>query len=115
MKQIIINLLSNAMEFTPVGGQVSVRARLDDKSNVEVSVVDTGIGIAAKDFQKILQPFGQVAESFKRDHGGTGLGLPICKSLMELHGSTLCIESEVDKGTTVTVRFPPERTIQMLG
>ena len=112
VKQIIINLLSNAIKFTPEGGQVSVAARLDDNSGMEVTVSDNGIGIAAEDIPKVLQPFGQVAESLRRDHGGTGLGLPICKALMELHGGSLDIESEIDTGTTVTVRFPPERTIQ---
>ena len=75
VKQIIINLLSNAIKFTPEGGQVSVAARLDDNSGMEVTVSDNGIGIAAEDIPKVLQPFGQVAESLRRDHGGTGLGL----------------------------------------
>lgn len=80
-------------------------------SCIEISVSDTGVGIDSKDIPKVLQPFGQVAESHNRCHEGTGLGLPICNSLMELHGGTLEIESELGIGTTVTVRFPPERTI----
>ena len=115
LKQIIINLLSNAVKFTPAGGQVLVHVRLNDKSCVEISVTDTGVGIAAKDIPKVMQPFGQVASSQTRSHEGTGLGLPICKSLMEIHGGTLNIESEVGKSTTVTVKFPPERTVQMQG
>jgi len=112
LKQIVINLLSNATKFTPEGGRVTVSARLDDNSGMKISVTDTGIGIAAEDIPKTLKPFGQVADSHIRNQGGTGLGLPICKSLMELHGGSLDIESELGKGTTVTIRFPPERTVQ---
>jgi len=111
VKQILLNLLSNAVKFTPDGGQVTLDARVDDDSCIEISVSDTGVGIDSKDIPKVLQPFGQVAESHNRCHEGTGLGLPICNSLMELHGGTLEIESELGIGTTVTVRFPPERTI----
>lgn len=111
VKQILLNLLSNAVKFTPDGGQVIVNTRVDDASCIEVSVSDTGIGIDSKDIPKVLQPFGQVAESHNRGHEGTGLGLPICNSLMELHGGTLEIESELGTGTTATVRFPLERTI----
>jgi len=113
VKQIVINLLSNAIKFTPAGGQVTVDARLNENSCMEIVVADTGIGIAAKDIQKVLQPFWQVAESQNRRHSGTGLGLPICKSLVELHSGDLTIDSEIGKGTTVTVSFPLERTIQL--
>ncbi|MGF1592446.1 MAG: sensor histidine kinase [Kiloniellaceae bacterium] len=111
VKQIILNLLSNAVKFTPEGGQVTVGARVDAESCLRISVADTGIGIAARDIPKALQPFGQVAESHSRGHEGTGLGLPICNSLMHLHGGTLEIASEPGIGTTVTICFPPERTI----
>jgi len=110
VKQIILNLLSNAVKFTSPGGRVTVGARVDAQSCIRISIADTGIGIAAKDIPKALLPFGQVAESYRRGHEGTGLGLPICHSLMNLHGGTLAIESELDVGTTVTIRFPPERT-----
>jgi PAS domain S-box-containing protein len=113
VKQIILNLLSNAVKFTPAGGEVTLNASVEDGSCIQVSVRDTGIGISAGDIPKILQPFGQVAESHSRGHEGTGLGLPICNSLMALHGGTMQIESEVGVGTTVALRFPPERTLRI--
>ena len=74
--------------------------------------IDAGIGIADKDIPKIMAPFTQVAGSLSRNHDGTGLGLPICKSLLDLHNADLNITSEVGKGSIVTVSFPPERTVQ---
>ncbi|MAF95133.1 MAG: hypothetical protein CMM60_05195 [Rhodospirillaceae bacterium] len=112
VKEIVINLLSNAIKFTPNGGQVTASAEHVKRNGVVIRVTDTGIGIAAKDIPKVMEPFGQIAESQKRNHGGTGLGLPICKSLIELHGGSLEIESELGKGTTVTAKFPAERTVQ---
>lgn len=112
VRQIMINLLSNAIKFTPTGGHIKVSAGLDDDSSMTIVVFDTGIGIPASDISKILLPFGQVGYLHVSDHGGTGLGLTISKALMELHDGTLTIESEVGEGTTVALRFPPERTIQ---
>ena len=111
IKQIVLNLLSNAVKFTPSGGHTKVCARLNDNAGLEITVTDTGLGISAVNVPKVLQPFGQVAESHNRGHAGTGLGLPICSSLMKLHNGNLTIHSEIDKGTSVTVSFPPERTI----
>jgi PAS domain S-box-containing protein len=111
VKQIVINLLSNAVKFTDKGGKVSVTARLDADSCIEITVTDSGIGIAAENLEKVLQPFAQVAGSQSRGHAGTGLGLPICNSLMVLHGGSLEIASKIGEGTTVTVRFPADRTI----
>ncbi len=112
VKQIVLNLLSNAVKFTLEGGSVAVNARLSREGGVEIVVADTGIGIRAKDVPKVLQPFGQVADSHRRGHEGTGLGLPICDSLIRLHGGEFDIESEVGIGTTVTVRFPRERSVE---
>jgi len=112
LKQIVLNLLSNAVKFTPLGGEVTVSARLSDDRSIEISIADNGIGISARDIPTVLQPFGQVAESQVRGHEGTGLGLPICNSLMRLHGGSLKIDSSVGAGTTVTVRFPKERTLE---
>jgi len=109
LKQILINLLTNAIKFTPAGGKITVNARLSDESCLEITVTDTGVGIAAKDIPKVMAPFGQVAESQSRGHDGTGLGLPICNSLMALHGGELSLVSEVGKGTSVTIAFPSER------
>ncbi|MBT3558193.1 MAG: PAS domain S-box protein [Rhodospirillales bacterium] len=111
LKQIIINLLSNAVKFTPDGGQVMLEVSLNDDSSIEMAITDTGIGIRTEDITKVLQPFSQVASSQTRRHEGTGLGLSICKSLMELHGGRLNIESELGEGTTVTITFPPDRTV----
>jgi len=110
VKQVLLNLISNAIKFTPPGGQTTVGVRQNDDEGLEIHVADTGIGIDKKDLKKILEPFGQVAESFWRDHGGTGLGLPISLSLMKLHGGSLDIESELGRGTTVIAKFPAERT-----
>ena len=111
VKQVVLNLLTNAIKFTPEKGRVSVSACLDDQRAIHIKVEDNGIGIAPEDIPKVLEPFQQVEDVMTRSHDGAGLGLPLAKSLMELHGGTLTINSEVDQGTTVTLRFPPERTI----
>ncbi len=110
VKQIVLNLLSNAVKFTPEGGHVAVTTRLGHDRSIEIVVADDGIGIRTQDIPKVLQPFGQVAGSQVRGHEGTGLGLPICESLMRLHGGALQIDSEVGRGTAVTVVFPKERS-----
>ena len=110
-RQMLINLLSNAVKFTPRGGRVSVRAALVTRGAMVVAVSDTGVGIAVDDMGKALDAFEQVEEAFPRQTTGTGLGLPITKSLVELHGGTLTLDSEVGTGTTVTLRFPPARVV----
>jgi len=107
--QVIINLLSNALKFTPRGGTVTVSSRLNADGGLAISVRDTGIGIAREDVPLVLSPFGQVESAFSRKHHGTGLGLPLARSLMELHGGTLSIDSELGVGTTVTVTLPAMR------
>ncbi len=114
-KQIVLNLLSNAIKFTPPAGSVQIRVVEHEDRTLALTVSDTGIGIAEKDFRKILEPFGQVADPYRRKHSGTGLGLSICKSLVELHRGTLELVSEVGKGTVVTVLFPPERLVRGFG
>ena len=111
IKQILINLLSNAIKFTPEGGAVTVSATRDDGGRISLAVADTGIGIAKESLEVVLAPFGQVDSALSRKHTGTGLGLPLSKSLAELHGASLDLESELGKGTTVTVRFPQDRLI----
>jgi two-component system cell cycle sensor histidine kinase PleC len=111
LKQISLNLLSNAVKFTTEGGRVTVRAAIDEEGAMLLAVSDTGIGIPAKDIEKALAPFGQVDSIFTRKFPGTGLGLPLVRSLVELHGGSLSIESLVGVGTTATVRFPGERVI----
>ena len=110
-KQILINLLSNAVKFTEKGGKVYVSAEIDESRGLVISITDTGIGIAAEDIPVILMPFGQADSSLARKYEGTGLGLPLAKSLIEMHGGALELESVLGTGTTVTVNFPPDRII----
>ena len=107
--QILVNLLSNAFKFTPDGGSITLHAAPAADGGLDVSVRDTGIGIAAEDIETVLSPFGQVESAFSRRHHGTGLGLPLAKSLAEMHGGALTLQSTEGKGTTVTVHLPPDR------
>ncbi|MEO5372779.1 MAG: ATP-binding protein [Alphaproteobacteria bacterium] len=111
LKQVLLNLLSNAIKFTPAGGRVAVRAETLEDQGLAVAVADTGIGIAAGDIAKAMSPFGQVDSRLSRKYEGTGLGLPLVKGLMELHGGTLALESRVGEGTVATIRFPASRII----
>jgi signal transduction histidine kinase len=106
---VLLNLLSNAVKFTPVGGRVSLTAGIDADGAYRLSVADTGIGMSAADQQIALSPFGQVDSSLARRYEGTGLGLPLSKALVELHGGRLEIDSAPDAGTTVHAILPPER------
>jgi signal transduction histidine kinase len=109
LKQILINLLSNAIKFTGSGGSVQVVAAVAASGGLEISVRDSGIGIAPGDMAKVLEPFGQVPSMLESPPLGTGLGLPLSRKLAELHGGTLEIESAVGRGTTVLLRLPAER------
>jgi PAS domain S-box-containing protein len=109
MKQILINLLSNSVKFTPAGGIIRLAAQVDATGDLIIVVADTGIGIAAEDLDKVLEPFGQVDSSMSRKHRGTGLGLPLTRGLVELHGGSFKLESTPGAGTTVTLRFPARR------
>jgi signal transduction histidine kinase len=109
--QILVNLLSNAFKFTPSGGTVSLSAALQRDGSLAIVVRDDGIGIAADHLETVLSPFGQVESAFSRNHHGTGLGLPLAKSMAELHGGTLALESAQGHGTTVTVTLPRARVI----
>ena len=110
-KQILINLLGNAVKFTPPDGEITISARVNGDGEYVVEVVDTGVGIAADDIPKVLEPFGQVHDIFTRNHEGSGLGIHLAKSFTELHGGTLAIESTPSKGTPVILTFPRESTI----
>jgi PAS domain S-box-containing protein len=109
VKQILINLLSNAIKFTPQGGEVIMTAKPTAAGWVALSVADTGIGIPAEQLDNALSAFGQVDNPFTRTQEGTGLGLPIVKSLVELHGGQFQIESAIGKGTRVTMVLPAQR------
>lgn len=109
LKQILLNLLSNAVKFTPTGGEVRVsgwRNIADDTIGFEVS--DSGIGMAAKDISRAISPFGQIDSALSRKYEGTGLGLPLTKKITELMGGTFRIESELGKGTSITITLPRE-------
>ncbi len=107
--QILINLLSNAFKFTPPGGSVTLDATVLSDGRLQLDVRDTGIGIAPSQIETVLSPFGQVESAFQRKHHGTGLGLPLARALVELHGGTLVIESVEGHGTTISVCLPASR------
>ncbi len=110
-KQVLFNLLSNAVKFTPQGGRVEVSARQVRDGSLAIVVVDTGIGIPPDEIKKALTPFERVDHEIVRQAEGTGLGLPIVKSLVGLQGGTLLLESDLGQGTTVTVTFPADRLV----
>ena len=105
LKQIALNLLANAVKFTPAGGRVTVRGRATDHCIV-LGIADTGIGIAKDALAKLGRPFEQVESQLTKSHQGSGLGLAISKSLVELHGGRMRIRSALNKGTLVVVRLP---------
>jgi signal transduction histidine kinase len=111
LRQILINLLSNAIKFTPAGGKVSLTAHREPNAGLVFRVSDSGIGIPADKISVALAPFGQVDSSLARKYEGVGLGLPLTKRLIELHGGTMEITSEPRNGTTVTARFPLGRFV----
>jgi len=104
LRQVFLNLLSNAIKFTPGGGLVEVQAS-EEGGMISVAVSDSGIGMSAQDIQVALTPFGQVDNRLERKYEGTGLGLPLAKSLVELHGGSLAIESAPGDGTRIVVRL----------
>ncbi len=112
MKQILTNLLTNAVKFTSEGGSVTLTARVNDHNQINITVTDTGIGIAPQDIAVALAPFGQIESALSRKHQGTGLGLPLTKALVELHGGTLDLQSELGKGTIVILLFPQDRVVR---
>jgi signal transduction histidine kinase len=112
IKQVLLNLLSNAIKFTPPNGRVTASADLLDGDHVRVTITDTGVGMTPDDLANAMEPFRQIDTPLTRKHVGTGLGLPVSKSLVELHGGSLCVESTPGQGTTVTITLqidgPPQ-------
>jgi signal transduction histidine kinase len=108
LKQMLLNMLSNACKFTPQGGRIECSVAISD-ADVSFAVADTGIGIHPEHLDRVLQPFIQVESAMSRQHEGTGLGLALVKMMAELHGGSLRLDSEVDRGTTVTISFPFSR------
>jgi len=114
LKQVFMNLLSNAVRFTRAGGEIRVEAEALTDGGAQVLIRDSGIGMDAEEIQIALTPFGQVDGSRSRWREGTGLGLPIANALVELHGGELHIRSEPNKGTEVAVVLPSPQFVGML-
>lgn len=105
LKQILLNLIGNAIKFTPSGGSINISSYLkDEMANIQIK--DTGIGISPEDQKKLFEPFKQLDSNLSREHTGTGLGLSLVKKLVELHNGTVSVESETEKGSTFTVSLP---------
>jgi len=109
IRQILLNLLSNALKFTPEGGTITATTKIDPQNNIHILVTDTGIGISDDDIPKALSVFGQVNRT--KSHEGTGLGLPLCKMYTELHDGKLILTSKLGEGTSVHLIFPHQRTL----
>jgi signal transduction histidine kinase len=109
LTQILVNLLSNAVKFTPPGGQVRLRVGQRAHRGITFQVEDTGVGMSPDQIPIALAPFGQISNSLTRRHDGVGLGLPLTKRLVELHGGTMELDSEPGKGTTASVHLPEAR------
>ncbi|QQP89009.1 HAMP domain-containing protein [Skermanella sp. TT6] len=109
LRQILLNLLTNAIKFTAPGGEVRVRVGRQADGGVEIRVEDNGIGMSPEGVAKALEPFGQIESALSRRHSGTGLGLPLAAHLVKAHGGRLVIESSLGWGTTVKVGLPPAR------
>jgi signal transduction histidine kinase len=108
LKQMLLNLVNNAVKFTPAGGTVEISARLDLEGYV-VAVRDSGIGIAVEDLSRVMEPFVQAETTLSRRQEGTGLGLALVKSMIEIHGGRLRLESALGNGTSAELVFPAER------
>jgi signal transduction histidine kinase len=111
MKQILLNLLSNSVKFTPPGGTIEITVELAPEGDLLLMVSDTGVGFDLADLPRALAPFGQVDTSLTRRYQGTGLGLPLVNSLTELHGGKLEIDTRPEHGTRVVVRLPASRIL----
>ncbi|HLZ65867.1 MAG TPA: ATP-binding protein [Aliidongia sp.] len=115
LRQVLLNLASNAIKFTPSGGRVRIEVGRKVGGELTLAVQDTGIGMTAEEAAVALRPFGQVQGAFVRSRDGVGLGLPLAKSFVELHGGVLEVDSAPGRGTTVMVNLPPWRAAQALG
>ncbi|MES2294489.1 MAG: ATP-binding protein [Pseudomonadota bacterium] len=114
IRQIVINLVGNAIKFTPPGGTVHLSGKLRSDGGYEIAVRDTGVGMSEKEMAHAMMPFGQNDNRFTGKHDGTGLGLPLAKAMLELHDGTLRMTSVPDEGTTVTMIIPAAR-VEMQG
>jgi signal transduction histidine kinase len=108
-RQIILNLLSNGVKFTEPKGRILIGSGVDGQGDLVISIKDTGVGIPPEHLERVLSPFEQVADHLTKENEGTGLGLPIARALIELHGGNLTLSSDLGIGTTVALRLPHER------
>jgi signal transduction histidine kinase len=108
-KQVLFNILSNAVKFTRAGGSVTVNWMHSGGGDLVIAIKDTGVGIPREQLEKVFEPFEQVEDHLTRQNEGTGLGLPIAKALLELHGGKLVLHSEINKGTTAELHLPGYR------
>jgi signal transduction histidine kinase len=113
LRRMLRNLLDNAIKFSPAGGAITLTATADQSGAVTLTVEDSGIGIQDGDITRALRPFGRVATALTDKGTGAGLGLPICQRIADMHGARLAITSTPGAGTTVTITFPPERSMPM--
>jgi len=113
LKQMLLNVISNAVKFTPVGGHIDTKIDFDKKGDLTISVCDNGVGIAKEDIPLILEPFKQADSHLTRASEGTGLGLSLVKKMVELHNGSIYINSTPGQGTTVTLTFPQERILYL--
>ncbi len=114
IKQILTNLLTNAIKFTPEGGSVTLTAGMDEAGRMVIEVEDTGIGMAPEDIPVAMAPFGQIESALSRKNQGTGLGLPLTRALVELHDGELDLESHVGQGTIITITLPASRIVSRI-
>jgi signal transduction histidine kinase len=114
MKQVLINLIGNAVKFTPSDGRIRVAVGGDER-HMSIAITDTGIGIPPEKIGDLGQPFSQIESTTSRRYQGSGMGLFITKSLVERHGGDMEIESRLGEGTTVTIRLPSDRLVPVSG
>jgi two-component system cell cycle sensor histidine kinase PleC len=111
VRQILLNLMSNAIKFTPTGGTVELIVGVPDDQTVVLAVKDSGVGIPEEDIDRIFRPFEQSMAHGMRGEAGTGLGLPLSRQLAELHGARISVESRVNEGSVFALVLPPERYV----
>ncbi|MEN8197686.1 MAG: HAMP domain-containing sensor histidine kinase, partial [Pseudomonadota bacterium] len=112
IQQIVINLVGNAVRYMPDSGKVTVQASRQAEGGIVLKVEDDGAGMSAEDVERVISPFVRLSNPMVRAHDGTGLGLPLVKALVELHGGQFTLTSKIGKGTTGTAIFPKSRVIQ---
>jgi len=113
LKQIFINLLTNAVKYTPRGGDIAMILAIDEKGDLQIIITDTGIGMSEEDIPRALEPFSQIGDIMSDPSEGVGLGLYLTRSLVEMHGGELHIDSQLGHGTTITVYLPRSRVLDI--